>query len=103
MIHYFHLDPFSPGPSTPKVQVVFYDLDGTLIKTRTGSEFPRNRDDWMWWNDAVPARLKREHEEGKHLVVLSNQGDERAKIQNEWRAKVPLIAAKVSGIRSYAP
>jgi bifunctional polynucleotide phosphatase/kinase len=40
--------------------------------------------------------LKREVEEGKHLVVLSNQADSRPKIRAEWKAKLPLIAAKVS-------
>ena len=34
-------------------------------------------------------------EEGKHLVVLSNQADSRPKIRAEWKAKLPLIAAKV--------
>jgi hypothetical protein len=28
-------------------------------------------------------------------VVISNQGDAREKIRKEWKAKVPLIAAKV--------
>jgi hypothetical protein len=30
-------------------------------------------------------------------VVISNQGDAREKIRREWKAKVPLIAAKVGG------
>jgi hypothetical protein len=76
---------------------VFYDLDGTLIKTKNGgSGFPTNRADWMWWDSCVPGRLKREWEEGKHLVVLSNQGDGRPKVRAEWKEKLPLIAAKVS-------
>jgi bifunctional polynucleotide phosphatase/kinase len=49
----------------------------------------------MWWDASVPERLKREWEEGKHLVALSNQGGERPKVQEEWKAKLPLIAAKV--------
>jgi hypothetical protein len=80
-----------------EIEIVFYDLDVTLIKTRNkGSGFPTNRADWMWWDPSVPGRLKREWEEGKHLVVLSNQGGERPKVQEEWKAKLPLIAAKVS-------
>jgi bifunctional polynucleotide phosphatase/kinase len=109
LIHYIHLDPFtslsperdSPGPSDPnptKVPIVFYDLDGTLIKTQSGAEFPKSRNDWTWWNACVPGRLKEERGEGKHIVVISNQGDGREKIRTEWRAKLPLIAAKVSPV-----
>ncbi|WVQ85805.1 polynucleotide kinase 3'-phosphatase [Cryptococcus sp. DSM 104549] len=109
LIHFLHLDPFvslpsrtsesstSTTPSEPlkKVAISFYDLDGTLIKPRLGGQFPKGRDDWMWWNPSVPEKLKKEHGEGRHLVVISNQGDKREKIRNEWRAKLPLIAAKM--------
>ena len=97
--HFLHLDPFSSlgESSTRKIEIVFYDLDGTLIKTKNGgSGFPTSRTDWSWWDPSVPAKLKREWEEGKHLVVLSNQGDGRPKVRGEWKAKLPLIAAKVS-------
>ena len=83
------------SPPKHKITIVFYDLDGTLIKTRRGADFPANRQDWQWWDASVPETLKREREEGKHLVVLSNQGDGREKIRSEWRAKLPLIVAKV--------
>ncbi|GFZ48059.1 hypothetical protein JCM24511_05807 [Saitozyma sp. JCM 24511] len=85
----------TPTPTPTKVPIVFYDLDGTLIKTRSGADFPKSRDDWTWWDPVVPGRLKKEWEEGKHVVVVSNQGDAREKIRREWRAKVPLIAAKM--------
>lgn len=84
------------GVEGKKIEIVFYDLDGTLIKTRTGSDFPTNRSDWQWWDPSVPTQLKKEWEQGKHLVVLSNQGDGREKVRSEWKAKLPLIAAKVS-------
>jgi len=107
LVHWLHLDPFAStqpessangatGSSIKKVSVVFYDLDGTLIKPKTGARFPTSRDDWVWWNPGVPKRLQKEHAEGKHLVVISNQADARPKIRSEWRAKLSLIAGKVS-------
>jgi len=111
LVHWLHLDPFAssrPGSSTigtngassKKVSVVFYDLDGTLIKPKSGARFPASRDDWAWWNPSVPKRLQKEHAEGKHLVVISNQADARPKIRSEWRAKLSLIAGKVSSLTS---
>ncbi|KIR51540.1 DNA 3'-phosphatase [Cryptococcus gattii Ru294] len=109
LIHFAHLDPFESLPknssesidlsdSTPapkRIPVAFYDLDGTLVKTRSGNDFPKSRDDWMWWHPSVPEKLKQEWEAGRHLVVISNQGSKKPKIKSEWRAKLPLIAAKM--------
>ncbi|ODN99428.1 polynucleotide kinase 3'-phosphatase [Cryptococcus wingfieldii CBS 7118] len=103
LIHFTHLDPFSvvqhgssstqSGPK--KAGVMFYDLDGTLIKPKSGAKFPKDREDWQWWHPSVPERLKKEYEEGKHLVVISNQGDKSPKRRGEWREKLSLIAAKM--------
>lgn len=82
-------------PVLTPVPVVFYDLDGTLIKTASGNDFPRDRADFQWWHASVPGRLAAEHAEGKHLVIISNQGDSRPKVRAEWKAKVPLFCAKV--------
>ncbi|XAO22135.1 polynucleotide kinase 3'-phosphatase [Cryptococcus bacillisporus CA1280] len=109
LIHFTHLDPFEslpknssesidPSNSTPapkRIPVAFYDLDGTLVKTRSGNDFPKSRDDWIWWHPSVPEKLKQEWEAGTHLVVISNQGSKKPKIKSEWRAKLPLIAAKM--------
>lgn len=104
LIHFTHLDPFinSPGPSKLPlpIQIVFYDLDGTLIKPKSGNTWPKNREDWAWWHESVPRRLKAEYEEGKHLIVISNQGRKGEGIKNEWKAKLALIAAKVCFIPS---
>lgn len=77
------------------MQLVLYDLDGTLIVPRSGRGFPKGSDDWKWWNDTVPTRLKEDHEAGKHIVILSNQAFKAPKVRREWRGKLPLIAAKV--------
>ncbi|ORX41001.1 polynucleotide kinase 3 phosphatase-domain-containing protein [Kockovaella imperatae] len=117
VVHFLHLEPFSDanGPassssvhqttgSSPKaessstrrkVPVVLYDFDGTLIKTSSGKRFPSGREDWAWWHPSVPGKLRAEHEAGKHLVVISNQGDKRPNVRAEWRAKLPLVAAKL--------
>ncbi|WVO17508.1 polynucleotide kinase 3'-phosphatase [Cryptococcus depauperatus] len=101
LVHYTHLDPLEaisdvslPNP-IKRIAITFYDLDGTLIKPRWGSKFPKDRHDWVWWHQLVPDKLKQEWQEGRHIVVISNQGDKREKIKSEWRAKLPLIVAKM--------
>lgn len=38
--------------------------DSTLISTASNSKFPRNADDWKWWNPKVPERVKELNSEG---------------------------------------
>lgn len=82
--------------SPRKVAISFYDLDGTLIKPKSGAKWPKNKEDWAWWHVSVPAKLKQEVEAGRHVVVISNQGSGQEKTIQEWKGKIPLIAAKVS-------
>ena len=39
-------------------KVAGFDLDGTLIKTKSGRTYPKNENDWDWWNPSVPKKLK---------------------------------------------
>lgn len=54
-------------------KVAAFDLDDTLITTKSGNRFSRGRDDWRWWNAVVPGRLKELHAQGYAIVVISNQ------------------------------
>lgn len=74
---------------------MLYDLDGCLIVPNSGLKFPRDQNDWKWWNPVVPKRLAEDVAAGKHVIVLSNQGTGDKKLQN-WKLKLELIAAKVS-------
>jgi bifunctional polynucleotide phosphatase/kinase len=44
-----------------------------LVKTKSGNKIPKNASDWVWWNDRVPAELKKLHKDGFRIVVFTNQ------------------------------
>jgi bifunctional polynucleotide phosphatase/kinase len=50
-----------------------FDMDSTLINTKSGKTFAQNADDWVWWNDSVPTKLKKAYEDGYKIVIFSNQ------------------------------
>lgn len=50
-----------------------FDLDDTLIMTKSGKKFAVNAADWQWWNPSVPAKLKELAGLGHKLVVFTNQ------------------------------
>lgn len=55
-------------------RVAIFDLDGTLITTRSGRKFPANSKDWKFlYEEPVRAQLRHLHDEGYMLCVLSNQ------------------------------
>ncbi|KAF2399083.1 putative DNA 3'-phosphatase Tpp1 [Trichodelitschia bisporula] len=77
----------SPKPETTekgsKPKVALFDFDFTLIATTSGKKFPVNSDDWKWWHACVPESLRRLHDEGFILAIVSNQGGISLKTNNK--------------------
>jgi bifunctional polynucleotide phosphatase/kinase len=57
-----------------KRKIAAFDFDSTLIATASGKTFGRNASDWKWWDSSVPGRLKKLHEDGFLVTIVSNQG-----------------------------
>ncbi|KAJ6020882.1 Polynucleotide kinase 3 phosphatase [Penicillium herquei] len=74
----------SNATSEKNRKIAAFDLDSTLIKTRSGNKFPRSADDWQWWDGSVATKLGSLHEEGYQLVIFSNQ--KKISIQKELKA-----------------
>ncbi|CBZ49814.1 hypothetical protein NCLIV_003010 [Neospora caninum Liverpool] len=54
--------------------LALFDLDGTLITTKSGKKFPQGATDWKLLHPPqILQKLKQLVEEGYHLVVISNQ------------------------------
>jgi bifunctional polynucleotide phosphatase/kinase len=54
-------------------EMVAFDMDGTLIKTKSGKTFPTDENDWVLWDPSVRTVLQRLHAEKKYLAIISNQ------------------------------
>lgn len=62
------------GSFLPSSKIMAFDLDSTLIVTKSGNRFPKNFSDWKIISpDLIPA-IKKLSSEGYCLVVFSNQG-----------------------------
>ena len=55
-------------------KVAAFDMDWTLVRTKSGNTFPNNINDWDWWHSSVRPRLHKLVEEGFRIVVFTNQG-----------------------------
>lgn len=65
--------PSPPEPAAASIKLAAFDMDGTIIKTKSGNTFPTSERDWVFFNDHVAPTLRRLHEQGYTLVIFSNQ------------------------------
>ncbi|BEJ10832.1 hypothetical protein CspHIS471_0102540 [Cutaneotrichosporon sp. HIS471] len=88
----------SPTPRRRnRVALSLYDLDGTLIRPKSGYKFPRSSDDWMWWHRDVPKRLRADVAAGRHVIVLSNQ-NLNGRVLRDWKEKIRMIAHEIDDV-----
>ncbi|XP_058065579.1 uncharacterized protein F21D5.5 [Anopheles bellator] len=78
-------------------KIAAYDMDGTLIKTRSGNVFPKSIDDWQIAFPEVPGKLKSLNKSGFKLVILTNQaGIGKGKLRIEdFRQKIESLIRKL--------
>ncbi|KAH8922037.1 PNK3P-domain-containing protein [Atractiella rhizophila] len=84
------------GGGAEKVKIAAFDLDGTLIKTQSGGSFAQYDGDWMFWDPCVKDRLRKLHEDGFNVVIVTNQ-NLSARNATKWipKAKAVLRALDV--------
>ena len=55
-------------------KVAGFDMDYTIIKTKSGKKFPQNKDDWVLLFDNTKAKLADLSKNGYTIVIFTNQG-----------------------------
>lgn len=64
---------YTPAHSVHSSSIAAFDLDGTLIKTKSGARFPKDDDDWDLIFGNVKSKLKETCDENYKLVIFTNQ------------------------------
>lgn len=78
-------------------KVAGFDLDGTLITTKSGLVFAKDINDWKLWHADVPNKLRSLHKEGYQITIFTNQaGISKGKLKIEdFRSKFERIVEKI--------
>ena len=58
---------------SPTNKTAGFDLDYTLICTKSGRRFPKDKDDWKLMYNTIPNKLKQLYEDGYSIIVFTNQ------------------------------
>ncbi|AYV84847.1 MAG: polynucleotide phosphatase/kinase [Hyperionvirus sp.] len=74
-----------------------FDLDSTLIKTKSGKKFPKDENDWIFFSPNVLPKLKELHKADYCIIIITNQSG----LSNEtkrivWKKKVDEIVKQIA-------
>lgn len=81
-----------------KPKIAAFDVDGTIIKTKSGARFPKDGDDWQLYFHDIPHHLKKLSDDGFKIVFFTNQsgvGKDPYKIK-DFKRKIENIISKIS-------
>lgn len=90
------------GPGAPDekevklTKVLFMDLDGTIIETKSGKTFPQGIDDWQF-KKFVLGKIDNYIQEGYELCIITNQAgvDEGYSLPSTMYRKLNMILAEI--------
>lgn len=54
-------------------KLALFDMDGTIIKTKSGKSNPVNGQDWVFWNPCVPKKIQEVKAKGFRVIIVTNQ------------------------------
>lgn len=93
-----HVLIFNSDGLEPKPKIAAFDLDGTLITTKSGKVFPVNSHDWRILLSQCEARLHSLIGEGYKLVIITNQRGLAKGYSHEadFKAKVEYVLKKLA-------
>jgi bifunctional polynucleotide phosphatase/kinase len=67
-----------------------FDLDGTLIKTKSGNKFPKDENDWVFFNSTITTKLQNLYKDDYNIVIITNQSGSSFNIAS-FKVKIAAI------------
>ncbi|OAD78705.1 hypothetical protein PHYBLDRAFT_107877, partial [Phycomyces blakesleeanus NRRL 1555(-)] len=87
----------SSGNEQGRSKIAAFDLDGTLITTKSGRVHAKDENDWQWWHTSVQSKIENLHQQGYKIVVFSNQNGLNTETRiNGFKSKAAAILSQIS-------
>lgn len=79
-----------------KSNISSFDIDSTIIHTKSGSKFPKDKDDWIFFNEDTCKSLQ-ELNKTRSIIFITNQnGLNTTNKINEWKIKIENILSQLN-------
>lgn len=69
-----------------KNKIAGFDLDNTIIKTKSGKKFPKDYEDWIFMYPNIIEKINDLYNNGFNIVIITNQ--KNLKNIDEWKQKI---------------
>ncbi|KAI9021725.1 polynucleotide kinase 3 phosphatase-domain-containing protein [Phycomyces nitens] len=87
----------SLGNEQGRSKIAAFDLDSTLITTKSGRVHAKDENDWQWWHSSVQSKIENLHQEGYKIVIFSNQNGLNTDTRiNGFKSKAAAILSQLS-------
>lgn len=54
-------------------RLAIFDMDDTIIRTKSSKKFPLDKDDWQFWHKEVPKKLQKLYMDNYKIIIVTNQ------------------------------
>ncbi|EGG19832.1 hypothetical protein DFA_06934 [Cavenderia fasciculata] len=78
-------------------KIVAFDMDDTIVHTKSGAKFAKTRTDWVYWADCVPIMMKEYYTKGYQIIIVTNQGGIGVGSQHD-RTKFSNVSGKIQDL-----
>uniref|UniRef100_A0A6C0EBK4 Polynucleotide kinase 3'-phosphatase n=1 Tax=viral metagenome TaxID=1070528 RepID=A0A6C0EBK4_9ZZZZ len=75
---------------------ILFDLDGTIIKTKSGEKFYQSVDDWKFTYDNVPEKLKNYNKKYNVGIVTNQKGLKTEDDIKDWKKRTSDVIKKIN-------
>lgn len=84
-------------------KIAVFDFDWTIVKPKNDSIFPKNVDDWQWYNSVVKSTIEQYIEEEYRIIIWTNQSkswkiDMIENVANQFSVKPDLVICMNKGV-----
>ncbi|KPV76205.1 uncharacterized protein RHOBADRAFT_52245 [Rhodotorula graminis WP1] len=86
---------FGESPSRSLSRSADPDIDGTIIRTKSGNGIPSSSFDWEFCGPEIVPKLRATYRDGYALILLSNQASSGPSLAANFRKKVPFVAREI--------
>jgi len=66
-------------------KIAAFDIDWTIIRTKSGRVFPKDKNDWELWNSSVVRKIREFKEKNYKIVLFSNQSKNLSDLKIKFR------------------